>query len=250
MTVILAIDSSTEACSVALLRQTKSKTETETKTEIVSDSQIAVRQHNNVILPMVEKVLAEAGNTLGQVDLIAFGRGPGSFVGVRVGCGVAQGLAFGIDCPVVAVSTLRAMAQGAHRKLGATAVMAVIDARMKEIYWGVFGLDQQNHMQPLVDEIVCPPEAAVFPASCQSVTSDWAAVGTGWSYQERILEGIALPESRITGVEEQWFPDAQDIAVLALPEYEAGKAVSAEQAQPVYLRDKVVQTPAKKTPVG
>ncbi|MDF1644746.1 MAG: tRNA (adenosine(37)-N6)-threonylcarbamoyltransferase complex dimerization subunit type 1 TsaB [Pseudomonadales bacterium] len=240
MTTILALDSSTEACSVALLRGSGEQT------DIVGQTQLAIRQHNQVLLPMVQEVLAEAGCSLSQVDLIAFGRGPGSFVGLRVGCGVAQGLAFGIDCPVVAISTLRAMAQGAYRTFGAQAVMAAIDARMKEIYWGAYALDEQNYMQPLVDEIVCPPERALFSEACEAIRSDWSAVGTGWCYRERILAEISVSPSNIVRVEEQWFPDSRDIAVLAAREFEAGNAVNSEQAQPIYLRDQVVQSPAKK----
>ena len=240
MTTILALDSSTEACSVALLRGSGEQT------EITGQSQLAIRQHNKVLLPMVEQVLAEAGCTLKQVDLIAFGRGPGSFVGLRVGCGVAQGLAFGIDCPVVAISTLRAMAQGACRTFGAQAVMAAIDARMKEIYWGAYALDEQNCMQPLIDEVVCPPERAPFSEACEMINTDWSAVGTGWCYRERILAEIPVSASNIVQTEEQWFPDSIDIAALAAREFEAGNVVSPEQAQPIYLRDQVVQSPAKK----
>ena len=243
MTTILALDSSTEACSVALLRDHGTADD---QTEITGQSQLAIRQHNLVLLPLVERVLADAGCTLQQVDLIAFGRGPGSFTGLRVGCGVAQGLAFGIDCPVVAISTLRAMAQGAYREFGARALMTAIDARMKEIYWGAFGLDEQQCMQPLVDEIVCSPDKAIFSEQCKAIDTDWNAVGTGWSYRERILDGISIEADNIVRIEEQWFPDSKDIAMLARREFEVGNAVSAELAQPIYLRDQVVQSPAKK----
>ena len=241
MTTILALDSSTESCSVALLRGSGEQT------EITGQSQLAVRQHNLVLLPMVERVLAEADCSLSQVDLIAFGRGPGSFVGVRVGCGVAQGLAFGIDCPVVAVSTLRAMAQGAYRTFGAEAVMSAIDARMKEIYWGAFTLDDKQCMQPLVDEMVCPPEQALFSPSCEAISSDWSAMGTGWCYRDRILADISVSESKVVRTEEQWFPNSKDIAMLAVHELAAGNVVSAEHAQPTYLRNQVANKPTKKT---
>lgn len=244
MTTILALDSSTEACSAALLRGSGEQT------EIMAKNQLAVRQHNQVLLPMIEQLLAEAGCTLQQVDLIAFGRGPGSFVGLRVGCGVAQGLALGIDCPVVPISTLRAMAQGAYRVFGAKAVMAAIDARMSEVYWGVYGLDQHAYMQPLLDERVCPPQQVVFDRACGSINSDWSAMGTGWRYREQMLAEIAVPPSDIVRTEEQWFPDSRDIALLAVGEFNAGNAVSPEDAQPIYLRDQVVQTPVKKVPVA
>jgi len=138
------------------------------------------------------------------------------------------------------------MAQGAYRTFGAQAVMAAIDARMKEIYWGAYALDEHRCMQPLIDEVVCPPERAVFSESCEAINSDWSAVGTGWCYRERILAEISVFPSNIVRTEEQWFPNARDIALLAVREFDAGNAVSAEHAQPIYLRDQVVQSPAKK----
>lgn len=123
---ILAIDTATEACSVALWNNGEKHALFE----------ICPREHTQRILPMVQQVLAESGVTLNQLDALAFGRGPGSFTGVRIGIGIAQGLAMGAELPMIGVSTLATMAQGAFRVTGATQVLAAIDARMGEVYWG------------------------------------------------------------------------------------------------------------------
>lgn len=125
---ILAIDTATEACSVALWNNGEKHALFE----------ICPREHTQRILPMVQQVLAESGVTLNQLDALAFGRGPGSFTGVRIGIGIAQGLAMGAELPMIGVSTLATMAQGAFRVTGATQVLAAIDARMGEVYWGQY----------------------------------------------------------------------------------------------------------------
>lgn len=123
---ILAIDTATEACSVAVWNQG----------EIHALFELCPREHTQRILPMVQQVLAESGLALNQLDALAFGRGPGSFTGVRIGIGIAQGLALGADLPMLGISTLQTMAQGAWRVCGAERVLAAIDARMGEVYWG------------------------------------------------------------------------------------------------------------------
>lgn len=123
---ILAIDTATEACSVALYNQG----------ETLAHFELCAREHTQRILPLVQQILAEAGLSLKQLDALAFGRGPGSFTGVRIGIGIAQGLSLGAELPLLPVSTLQTMAQGAYRQTGADRVLAAIDARMGEVYWG------------------------------------------------------------------------------------------------------------------
>ncbi len=125
-TKILAVDTATENCSVALM----------VGDDVISRCEYAPREHTTKILPMVDTVLAEGGLKLGQLDALAFGRGPGSFTGVRIGIGIAQGLAFGADLPMLGISTLAAMAQGTYRVHQSEQVLSSIDARMGEIYWG------------------------------------------------------------------------------------------------------------------
>lgn len=127
-TKILAVDTATENCSVALIMGN----------EVIARCEYAPREHTTKILPMVDSVLAEAGVKLNQLDALAYGRGPGSFTGVRIGIGIAQGLAFGADLPMIGVSTLAAMAQGSYRTEQAEQVVAAIDARMGDVYWGQY----------------------------------------------------------------------------------------------------------------
>ena len=147
---ILAVDTATEACSAALLVGDK----------LFSRWEEAPRDHTRKILPMVQAVLDDAGISLSDLDAIAFGRGPGSFTGVRIGIGVAQGLAFGAGVPLIGISTLAAMAQGAYRLDGAEQVLTAIDARMNEVYFGRYELID-GRMQLVGDEVVSEPAALV-----------------------------------------------------------------------------------------
>ncbi|WMC12186.1 tRNA (adenosine(37)-N6)-threonylcarbamoyltransferase complex dimerization subunit type 1 TsaB [Oceanimonas pelagia] len=218
MSLLLAIDTATEACSAALWHHG----------EVLSRYQVAPRGHTELILPMVEELLAEAGVPLSRLDGLAFGRGPGSFTGVRITLGVAQGLAFGADLPLVGVSNLQALAQGAHRHTGCDTVLATIDARMGEIYAGGFTLEQ-GVMVERAAEAVLPP--AEFLA------------GAGGLWQQGAGSGfVTYPE--LTGCvqalcEAVPFPDARDMLPAALRDLAAGLGVSAADARPVYLRDKV-----------
>lgn len=219
---ILAIDTSTEACSAALLCDG----------EVTERFQLAPREHAALILPMVESLLAEAGLALGQLDALAFGRGPGAFTGVRIGTGVVQGLAFGADLPVVPVSSLAAIAQGTWRELGAERVLAAIDARIQEVYWGAYRRGDSGVMELSGQEIVCRPGEVPVPTD-----GGWFGAGTGWgAYGDELRARVG---AALDGCEAERFPHAADIAVLAVEGMSRGLAVPAEQALPVYLRDEV-----------
>ena len=138
---LLTLDTSTDACSCAL----------SVDGEIGEQSVIAPRQHTTLILPMIDQLLAEAGLKPTQLDGIAFGRGPGSFTGLRIACGITQGIAFAADIPVVPISCLATLAQGAYLEQGIEKVLASIDARMNEVYFANYFLNQEKIMQ-LVDE--------------------------------------------------------------------------------------------------
>ena len=170
-TKILAIDAATEACSVALL----------TQAQTVSRFEVIPQQHSQRLLPMVDEVLQEANMTLSDVSAIAFGRGPGSFTGVRIGVGIAQGLAFGANLPMVPVSSLEAMAEGAYREHGAEQVIAAIDARMGEIYTATYQRQDTGEWLCLDPERVMKPEDAEFSLSEATV------VGTGFETCQDIL---------------------------------------------------------------
>ena len=222
---LLAIDTSTDACSAALWLDG----------EVCQRYQIAPREHGQLILRMIASLLAEAGLTLAQMDALSFGRGPGGFTGVRIANGVIQGLAFGADLPVVAVSSLAALAQGAYVEVRAPQVLAVIDARIGEVYWGAYRA-AENGLVMLVDqEIVCPPHHV--PPPHHDVDHDWFGAGNGWhAYAQQLKTRLG---DAVTAWDGQRYPQAQHIAQLGIDAFQRGLAVSAEQALPVYLRDEV-----------
>lgn len=219
---ILAVDTATEACSAALLVGDK----------LFSRWEEAPRDHTRKILPMVQAVLEDAGISLSDLDAIAFGRGPGSFTGVRIGISVAQGLAFGAGVPLIGISTLAAMAQGAYRRDGAEQVLTAIDARMNEVYFGRYELID-GRMQLVGDEVVSEPAALVDVRG--KLAGPVTCVGTGFETYGETLSGLAdeLAESQVR------FPAAEDMLPLARAAWLAGEAVPVELATPVYLRDKV-----------
>lgn len=227
MTTLLALDTATEACSVALLHEGR----------VLSHYEVIPRLHAQRLLPMVQQLLAQAEVALPAVDAIAFGRGPGAFTGVRIAIGVVQGLAFALDKPVLPVSNLAVLAQRALREQGAQQVAAAIDARMDEIYWGCYR-SEHGEMRLQGVEAVLAPEQAQLP---RDAAGDWFAAGTGWgTYAGR------MPFTPV-GCDAVMLPHAEDLLALAGFAWTRGEAVVADQAQPVYLRDNVA-TP-KKFPV-
>ena len=219
---ILAVDTATEACSVALLCDG----------EIISRFAISPREHTQKVLPMVEDVLAEAGLTLNQLDALAFGRGPGSFTGVRIGVGIAQGLALGADLPMIGVSSLMALAQGAFRTCGQSQVLAAIDARMSEIYCAQYQRDEAGIWQGEETEAVLLPDD--FEATFSSLKGEWVCAGTGWAaYPKLLAEHAFISDSKLA------LPDAQDMLPIASQLWLAGKVVAVEDVEPTYLRNEV-----------
>ncbi len=197
---LLAIDTATDACSVALYLHD----------QILERFCIAVRTHTHLLLPMIDDLLREADISLAEIDAFAFGRGPGSFTGIRIACSVIQALSFGINKPVVPVSTLRALAQGATRTSGATQVFASLDARLESLYWGLFEMGAEGIMQPASDEHLSLADQIHLPAGV-------------WQ--------------KITG-----YPHAEDIARIGAYEYQVGHAVAAALALPIYLQNEIVKT--------
>jgi tRNA threonylcarbamoyladenosine biosynthesis protein TsaB len=216
---IIALDTSTDMCTVALYRDGAAIERNE-----------AGNRHSERILPMVLELLAESGLTLKQLDAIAFGRGPGSFTGLRIGAGVVQGLAFGAGLPVVAVSSLAALAQGidAHR------ILAAFDARMNQLYWGAFVRNAAGLVESVGAEVVAAP--ADLPALAGT---GWVGAGSGW---DRYAPALA---SRFGAVLDGWRPNrhplASDVGALAAADLRAGRALSAEQALPLYIRDNIAE---------
>jgi tRNA threonylcarbamoyladenosine biosynthesis protein TsaB len=217
---ILIIDTATEACSVAL----------EVNKHVFNRFEVCPQQHSQRILPMIDDVLNEANVTLQDLDYLAFGRGPGSFTGVRIATGVMQGLALGTGHKVLGISTLAAMAQQAYVQNNSAQVTAAIDARMSEVYFGQYQL-QHNVMTLIGEEQVIAPGEAV---ELLSSNSEMAGVGTGWqAYTE--LSAAA----NVDVLKDVLYPNALYMLPLAKALIAGGHAVEVEDIQPVYLRDKV-----------
>ena len=217
---ILAIETATEACSAAL---------------DIDDScshryQVSPRRHTELILPMIDELLREADIQIKDLDAIAFGQGPGAFTGVRIAVGVTQGLAFAHDTPVIPISSLNALAQ--HYADEHSHVAAAIDARMQEIYWGLFKKNDLGLMQKIAEEKVCSANEISRPS-----TGDWFGAGSGWNTYAETLQSQF--EQSLIGFNGEVFPSAMDIISLAKPAYLEGKAIPVEKAMPVYLRNKV-----------
>ncbi|MFT7052459.1 MAG: tRNA threonylcarbamoyladenosine biosynthesis protein TsaB [Psychromonas sp.] len=222
---VLCVDTSTEACSVAVLCQTATE-------QVISDQfMMAPREHTTKILPTVEQVLQAAGLNLSDMDIIAYGRGPGSFTGVRIGISIAQGLAFGSEKNMVGVSTLQAMAQQAFKMNGAKDVYAAIDARMGEVYFAHYQLFDE--LMVLVDE-----EVVIKPADLITKQGEFAEnavlVGSGWAAYPELTEHFNAAEK--TDIE---FPSARFMLDEAINCIDKALDVLPELATPVYLRDKV-----------
>lgn len=229
-TILLALDTATEACSVALSYNG----------EILARDELSPKAHTRRILPMVDEILAEAGIRLNQVDALVFGRGPGSFTGVRIGCGIVQGLALGADLPVIPISNLTAMAQAAYQTQGSETVLAAIDARMNEVYFSALRyqlhlIDGQQYAawQPLFDEQVLPPEN-VLQQIAQLETQSAVCVGTGWTaYSQFAQSSILLNKCDIV------LPSAKYMLPLARLNWAQRQYLSALEIEPVYLRNQV-----------
>ena len=230
---ILALDTSTEYCSVALWRDGA----------VVERCELAGQKHSEMLMAMLDALLCETKMKLAQLDGIAFGKGPGSFTGIRIACGVTQGLALGANLPVVGVCTLQALAEAS----GKARVIAVLDARMGEIYHAVY--EKHHDAWTTVSEpCLCRPEDAPSVSG-----DDWYGVGSGFA-----AHGVALNAryaGQLRGVNGTVVPQAAAIAALGAAQFELGHGVDAAEALPLYLRDKVAlktseRENARSTPTG
>jgi tRNA threonylcarbamoyladenosine biosynthesis protein TsaB len=220
---LLAVDTSTPACSAALYID-----------GVIEESFVlAPKEHTKLILPMVDKLLSVAGLRPQQLTALAFGRGPGSFTGVRIATGVIQGIALGADLPIVPVSTLAALAQDYFDNSFVNVAFTAMDARMGEIFWSVYGRDGQGLAQLVEAETVTPASQVNFPQT------PGGAIGSGWTTYSTELEHRLM--GLIVERQAEVLPRARAIARLGVAGFACGDAVPAEQAMPVYLRDKVAK---------
>ncbi|MGO1071251.1 tRNA (adenosine(37)-N6)-threonylcarbamoyltransferase complex dimerization subunit type 1 TsaB [Lysobacter sp. CA199] len=229
---LLALETSTEACSVALWLDG----------EVRERYELAPRRHAELSLPWAEQLLAQAGIKRSQLDAIAIGRGPGAFTGVRLAIAIAQGIALALDRPIVPVSTLAVLAMRARAldvaHTDPQRVFAAIDARMGEVYTAAFEL-RGDEAIALDDETVVAPDAAVVPGR----DGGWFGVGTGFAAAEGALAQVQA--GRFAAIDPTALPHAADLARLAVLAHARGEAVAPELVEPAYLRNKVALTIAE-----
>jgi tRNA threonylcarbamoyladenosine biosynthesis protein TsaB len=221
MTKILAIDTSTHACSAALYIDGW----------VEERYQYAPRLHGELLLTMVDELLAQQQLSLTDIDALAYGAGPGSFTGVRLAASAIQGLSFGAQKPVIAISSLLAQADAFYKYLGYSQIACAFDARMSEVYWGAYQFSAGEWVAAVPDCVIAPNKIASLPPG------NWVGVGDGWgSYSKELKEK--------TGVEvffSRFYPHAASIAKLAAKEYQQNHFIESQGAMlPVYLRNKVV----------
>lgn len=227
---LLAFETSTEACSVALWLDG----------EVRERFEIAPRRHAELALPWAQALLEDAGVKKSQLDAIALGRGPGAFTGVRLAIAIGQGIALALDRPVIPVSTLAALALGADEGAhdDGQRVLAAIDARMGEVYAGAFEL-RAGEAFPLAPEQVALPEAVELPGEPAS----WIGRGTGFAAAGGVL--ATRLASRLARIDPQALPRAAQVARLATAALARGEAVPPERIEPAYLRNNVALTLAQ-----
>lgn len=211
-----ALETSTEWCSVALWVDGEAR----------GIEQRAGNRHAELVLPMLERLLASAGISIAQLDAVAYGAGPGSFTGLRLACGAAQGLAFARGLPVADISTLEAMAE----ECGATRVVACLDARMHEVYYSAIEKDGVRWREVIPAQCVAPASAPVPEGE------DWTACGNGLSVYEDLFR------NRFARRMPEVHPSAMAVARLAASRFAAGEGVDAALAAPDYVREKVAFT--------
>lgn len=223
MSTLLALDASSSACSCAVWHQG----------EVLSRFALTPREHTRRLMPMIEDVLSAAGLSPESLDALAYGRGPGSFTGLRIAAGVAQGLAFGLDRPLIGISTLEALALAAHRRHRVDHVIPMLDARMSEVYVAAYYCSDGN-VTRLMDETVTAPQQLHLPDGWPD--AGWCGIGSGWTL------GESIPLSFQTGMS-QCLPDiqpaAEEIVQLAAKAHDAGQGQAPHEAVPVYLRNQV-----------
>jgi tRNA threonylcarbamoyladenosine biosynthesis protein TsaB len=213
--------------------------------EVATRELLTARDHAREVLPMLRGLLSEAGIVLSDLDGLAFGRGPGSFTGLRIAASVAQGLAFGAGLPVLPVSDLRALALQAlacaPEGLAPTGVVACLDARMQEVYGAFFPVEGVDLPGDVPERVVAPGSLAAELLEAGQDRSRWLSIGKGFEAYGDSFEPLGIPRA-------QWMPQAEprarEIVRLAVVDFEAGGARSPEEAVPVYLRDKVAKPSA------
>lgn len=221
MSCILALESSTEQCSVAIWLNGD-----------LQVREVSGERHSESLLPLVGDLMQEAGLSLAQLDAVAYGQGPGAFTGVRLACSVAQGLALGLGIPTLPVSSLMALAAGSN----AGQVLAVLDARMGQVYLGAYRKFEKDWVT-LVEPCLCDPAA---PPALPDTGISWQLTGSGAERHADVLANAWKWVSPV--VLPGMYPHASQVASIGANLLERGQGFPPERAAPVYLRDKVALT--------
>ena len=221
---LLAVETSTEGCSVALWIDGR----------VIERFEIAPRRHTELVLPWAGELLAEAGISKSELDAIAVARGPGAFTGVRLAVALVQGMALALDKPVVPVSTLAALAYQALPRAEGRSILAAIDARMGELYLGLFGADPESGLVAQGEEWMASPATAVVPGNRM------IGIGSGFAAADGVL--IVALGPRLEASDPEGLPHAADVARLAVAGFLRGEAIAADRLEPAYLRDNVALT--------
>lgn len=221
---ILAVDTATEACSAALL----------SGGQFYCRFEVAPRRHNLLIFEMCRDILSEAAVDISELKALVFGRGPGSFTGVRIATSLVQGIAYGRAIPVVPISDLQAVAQQAFEHSGCHQIFVAMDARMEEVYYGYFQKGADDLVEATSEEGVLPPQQLPVLNTFNGV-----GAGTAWTSYQKIIRAIF--GERLTDWHGPALPEAETLLKLALPRIAAGDTISVVSALPTYLRNKVVK---------
>lgn len=219
MSIILAVETATTACSAAIWLNGSIKWR----------FKIAPQRHSEIILTFIDELLIEAGIQLKEVDAIAFSCGPGSFMGVRIATSIAQGIAYGIEKPVIPVSTLQALAQSAYQKIERGRIIAGLDAHINSIYWGCYQADKDGIMQVIIEDRLSKPAAIAFSGD------DWIAAGNAWEvYADFLKVPFKVAHSSI-------YPDAASVTLIANQKLIRGETFQPEKAKPIYILETVAR---------
>jgi tRNA threonylcarbamoyladenosine biosynthesis protein TsaB len=226
MTNILALDAATDTCSVAL----------RVNGRVIHRCELIPRQHNQRLFSMLREVLADGSPTDRGVELLAYNHGPGSFTGLRIAASAVQGLAYSCSLPVVGVSTLACLAQGVWRRGladPADKMLVMLDARINEVYWGLYACEAGAAVSLLADAVA---EPGAIPVNLVAGGESLVAVGSGLCYLEQLAPDLRTAVTHV--LPEQW-PDSLDTLSLADQELHQANLLAAEQVQPVYLRNEI-----------
>jgi len=222
---VLAFDTSTTACSVALAKGD----------QLYSQHKIAPMKQAGLILPMIQELLDSAGMRLNDLDALAFGCGPGSFTGIRIASSVAQGIGFAYSLPIIHISTLAAIAEAAYLERQWTTLLVAVDARMEQVYWAVYEANQQGIVALIGEEKVYTPGETILFDKQASDVPNWFGVGDGWGpYKEQLIEALGFQPQQVLSTQTATAEAVLMLAKIRLNQGERG--VFASDVAPIYLR--------------